>query len=167
MSLGPMPRRSPAGTFFPRHSTPRHQPYHVPRLDRRTSQEQSIPPSFINTDHSTSIKQENVEGSNSELAPAPGAELSDADQSNSSSMTMPAENIPGSVQESSEGTNIKQEVTDSELDLEITGVEIGMPVASQENWAGSVAMGMNFDQSGAMGSSADITSQQGYSKCFV
>lgn len=158
MAMVPGPQRN-VGGYFPRHSTPRHQPYPVQRPDRRPSTEftQTAIPTH---EQSVSIKQESAD-----IDRTPG-DYSDAEQSNSSSSNMPAEGMGGhsNIQGDSEGVNVKEEVTDSELDLEITGVELGaVPGVSQDNWA---AMGVNMDSSGATGSPADM-GQQGYSKWIL
>lgn len=61
---------------------------------------------------------------------------------------------------------LEQSVTDSEMDLEITGVELGHrptqePSGSQD-WMSNVQDIMQ----GATGNPADMSSQQGYSKCY-
>lgn len=161
MRAMPMVRRD--RSFAPRHSTPRHHPYQqVPRSfgevphPATTTLNQSASPSFMAMpgDQSNNIKQENVDSANF-----------DPEHSNSSS-SVANENSGGNstVQGDTEVTSIKQELTDSELDLEITGVELGAPISSQENWASNIAMGMTMDQSGAMGSQADMSGQEGFSK---
>ncbi|XP_053383325.1 uncharacterized protein LOC123541529 isoform X2 [Mercenaria mercenaria] len=53
-------------------------------------------------------------------------------------------------------------LTESEMELEITGVEPGRPVVPQDNWDPNVSMGMNFDPSqGAVGNQ-DVVTAQGY-----
>lgn len=54
-------------------------------------------------------------------------------------------------------------VNESEMDLEITGVEPGRTLDSQANWTPNTSMGMNYDLSGATGSQVDMQAdQQGY-----
>jgi hypothetical protein len=67
----------------------------------------------------------------------------------------------------SDPNSVKVEaISESEFELEITGVEPGRPAMPPENWVPDVNMGMNFDPSqGAAGSQADMSGQQGYSKC--
>ena len=172
---GPYARRGPV-PYMTRTPTPRHQPYTLPRPARKPSTEfqqqgalqadQSISESFQDNQNNmsnNSIKQESIEGENSEKTGFMSG--NDPDQSNSSS-SMPNENFgggTGSLQGDSDEVNVKQEATDSEFDLQITGVELGMPGSSQETWAANVAMGMGFDQSGATGSPGDM-SQEGFSK---
>jgi hypothetical protein len=56
-------------------------------------------------------------------------------------------------------------ISESDFELEITGVEPGQSMLSQDNWDPNVSMGMNFDPSqGASGTSADMPGQQGFSK---
>ncbi|KAL4217831.1 hypothetical protein ACF0H5_022570 [Mactra antiquata] len=52
-------------------------------------------------------------------------------------------------------------LTESEMELEITGVEPGRPQVPQDSWDPNVSMGMSFDPTGATGSQGDL-SQQGY-----
>jgi hypothetical protein len=60
--------------------------------------------------------------------------------------------------------NVKLEaLTESEMELEITGVEPGRPAMPQDSWDPNMSMGMNFDPTGATGSQADLAAQ-GYSK---
>lgn len=91
--------------------------------------------------------------------------LSDADLSNI---------ISGSHQElggelDTSVTVKMEELTESDMDLEITGVEPGSSV-SQDNWDPSLSMGMNFDPTSVTGNQDDIGAQ-GYSKwsilCFL
>ncbi|KAH3859801.1 hypothetical protein DPMN_102624 [Dreissena polymorpha] len=55
-----------------------------------------------------------------------------------------------------------EELTDTDLDLEITGVEPGR-VPEQQGWDPGVSMAMNFDLPGAIGSPTEAMNKQGYS----
>lgn len=77
----------------------------------------------------------------------------------------------GSESESNSGldpnVSVKLEaLTESEMELEITGVEPGrVQGPGLQDWAANMPPGMNFDPSGATGSSIDMMgSPQGYSK---
>ncbi|KAH3897353.1 hypothetical protein DPMN_021541 [Dreissena polymorpha] len=63
-------------------------------------------------------------------------------------------------EKSDSNARVKLEAADN--DLEITGVEAGQPMLPQD-WGANVSMGANFDPTGATGSQADMTGQQGYS----
>lgn len=114
-----------------------------------------------------------------------GGEKDDDNQSESSTgtiPTMPAEGLSldsdlsniVSEQTGGEGdtsldpnVSVKLEaLTDAEMELEITGVEPGRaPVSLPQDWGGNVSAGMNYDPSGATGTSADMTgSPAGFSK---
>ncbi|XP_052271289.1 myoneurin-like isoform X8 [Dreissena polymorpha] len=54
-----------------------------------------------------------------------------------------------------------EELTDTDLDLEITGVEPGR-VPEQQGWDPGVSMAMNFDLPGAIGSPTEAMNKQGY-----
>lgn len=59
-------------------------------------------------------------------------------------------------------------ISETEFELEITGIEPGRPALPPDTWDPNMSMGMNFDPSqGATGSPSDMTAQQGYSKCII
>lgn len=79
---------------------------------------------------------------------------------------------PGTPVDPNVSVKLEALTESEEMDLEITGVELGQrpvpdpmvePMGSQD-WMASV---QNVMQGGATGSPADMTSQQGYSKCRI
>ncbi|XP_052234448.1 probable serine/threonine-protein kinase tsuA [Dreissena polymorpha] len=68
-------------------------------------------------------------------------------------------NFMSGKSESDSNVRVKLEAVDN--DLEIKGVEGGQPMQPQD-WSANVSMGTNFDPTGATGSQADMTGQQGY-----
>lgn len=94
----------------------------------------------------------------------------DDENTNSSTGTNDqSENRTGDTEgnEEEENPDMKVEaISESEFELEITGIEPGRPILPPDNWDPN--MGMNFDPSqGASGSPSDMTAQQGYSKCII
>lgn len=174
----------------------RHEPYPTTRSSRRTSTEPS--PVELQDNPGQPIKlEENVEtnqgesdtvtaveqGSSNE-SPSSDADAKDDDAS-SESATSAKLNEPlsdadlsnmtsGSHQETggeldSSVTVKMEEFTESDMDLEITGVQPGSSV-SQDNWDPNLSMGMNFDPTSVIGNQDDMGAQ-GYSKwkilCFL
>ncbi|XP_052762846.1 zinc finger and BTB domain-containing protein 17-like isoform X18 [Mya arenaria] len=104
------------------------------------------------------------------------------DNSNDVSETgdnIPTENSQGITEQGSakgEGNDADTEMgevklealTDEDLELEITGVELGSQSSGSEVWDPNVSAGMFPDLSGAVGSSGDMqgTSQAGYKKKY-
>ncbi|XP_052762836.1 Krueppel homolog 1-like isoform X9 [Mya arenaria] len=104
------------------------------------------------------------------------------DNSNDVSETgdnIPTENSQGITEQGSakgEGNDADTEMgevklealTDEDLELEITGVELGSQSSGSEVWDPNVSAGMFPDLSGAVGSSGDMqgTSQAGYTPAF-
>ncbi|XP_045181692.2 sal-like protein 4 isoform X12 [Mercenaria mercenaria] len=171
----PGPGMSPGGGL--RSPNIRHEPYPVSRPQRNSTGSDSGRLSMP----TTPVKQEPSEQSNDDVSelnnvsqsPSQSvAEAKDDEKSNSSSSTIPNEPSDGITGESSDkqktdsdldpNVNVKVEaITESEMELEITGVEPGRPAIPQD-WDPNISMGMNFDpNSGAMGTSADMN--QGYS----
>lgn len=165
----------------------RHEPYPMIRPQRNSigSLSDSIARHSLPT---TPVKQEPNESSSNDgvnetnnASQSPSQlvvlEPKDDDKSNSSSSTIPNEGNDVNVDDSSDkerqtteddidpNVNVKVEaITESEMELEITGVEPGRPIIPPD-WDPNISLGMNFDpETGAMGSPADM--QQGYSKCF-
>ncbi|XP_052763121.1 B-cell CLL/lymphoma 6 member B protein-like isoform X9 [Mya arenaria] len=179
--LYPSPRGSLRGGYrarAPRFTSPRfpgvrHEPYSVPRTP-------SVRPgvSPMATEPKTNVKTEPYDPNMN----TSGVSLldNDDDNSKSSSSTIPTEQgqegmgqgsgdvsglvVAGSADDDNDTDNvtIKQEILQGEEDLEITGVEPGMPIPTSQAWDPNAAMGMNFDPSGATGSQADLAAQQGY-----
>lgn len=185
--MGPGPRRprmpyhsGPRHSFSPqgfiRSPGSRHEPYHVRRPGRRTSSETSFteasqsPLSMpagpsSSTEESTEKVPMKTEPSddnqNSDLA------NKDEDSSNLSVPSLTNDQSEVRTGDELDADTVKVEaISESEFELEITGVEPGRPAVPQDNWGPDVSMGMNFDSSqGASGSPADLAAQQGYSKC--
>ncbi|XP_045181668.2 sal-like protein 1 isoform X16 [Mercenaria mercenaria] len=172
----PGPGMSPGGGL--RSPNIRHEPYPVSRPQRNSTGSDSGRLSMP----TTPVKQEPSEQSNDDVSelnnvsqsPSQSvAEAKDDEKSNSSSSTIPNEPSDGITGESSDkqktdsdldpNVNVKVEaITESEMELEITGVEPGRPAIPQD-WDPNISMGMNFDpNSGAMGTSADMN--QGYNE---
>ncbi|XP_060553778.1 uncharacterized protein LOC132714876 [Ruditapes philippinarum] len=73
-----------------------------------------------------------------------------------------SDQTPGSENDQSDYVKMEA-ISESELELEITGVEPGRPAVSQESWDPNISIGMNYDNTqGAAGNQADLSSQ-GYS----
>ncbi|XP_052763462.1 zinc finger and BTB domain-containing protein 17-like isoform X11 [Mya arenaria] len=181
--LYPSPRGSLRGGYrarAPRFTSPRfpgvrHEPYSVPRTP---SARPGVSP--MATEPKTNVKTEPYDPNMN----TSGVSLldNDDDNSKSSSSTIPTEQgqegmgqgsgdvsglvVAGSADDDNDTDNvtIKQEILQGEEDLEITGVEPGMPIPTSQAWDPNAAMGMNFDPSGATGSQADLAAQQGYTK---
>ncbi|XP_052763460.1 zinc finger protein 768-like isoform X10 [Mya arenaria] len=179
--LYPSPRGSLRGGYrarAPRFTSPRfpgvrHEPYSVPRTP---SARPGVSP--MATEPKTNVKTEPYDPNMN----TSGVSLldNDDDNSKSSSSTIPTEQgqegmgqgsgdvsglvVAGSADDDNDTDNvtIKQEILQGEEDLEITGVEPGMPIPTSQAWDPNAAMGMNFDPSGATGSQADLAAQQGY-----
>jgi len=124
--------------------------------------------------HNTSVKQDNANEdpvSESSTSTIPneagteglslGADLSNliSDSDNQSANPSNSDNID---------PNVKIEaISESEMELEITGVEPGRPVIGQD-WGPDTSMVMGYDPMGATGSPGDMAAaQQGYSKCLI
>ncbi|XP_053382898.1 zinc finger and BTB domain-containing protein 17-like isoform X4 [Mercenaria mercenaria] len=185
--LGPGPRRprmpyqsSPRQPFSPqvfplRSPANRHEPYHIPR-PRRTSDtsftETSLGPGSFQPG-AVSTPQETMENIPMKTEPSYDNQTEinkDEENTNSSTGTNEqSESRTGENQDNidSDPNSVKVEaISESEFELEITGVEPGRPALPPDNWVpDNVSMGMNFDPSqGAAGSQADMAGQQGYSK---
>ncbi|XP_053382897.1 homeotic protein spalt-major-like isoform X3 [Mercenaria mercenaria] len=183
--LGPGPRRprmpyqsSPRQPFSPqvfplRSPANRHEPYHIPR-PRRTSDtsftETSLGPGSFQPG-AVSTPQETMENIPMKTEPSYDNQTEinkDEENTNSSTGTNEqSESRTGENQDNidSDPNSVKVEaISESEFELEITGVEPGRPALPPDNWVpDNVSMGMNFDPSqGAAGSQADMAGQQGY-----
>ncbi|XP_060605284.1 uncharacterized protein LOC132757856 isoform X2 [Ruditapes philippinarum] len=76
-----------------------------------------------------------------------------------------SDQTPGSENDQSDYVKMEA-ISESELELEITGVEPGRPAVSQESWDPNISIGMNYDNTqGAAGNQADLSSQ-GYNMYF-
>lgn len=167
----PGPRFSQQG--YIRSSGARHEPYRIPRSGRRPSSETS----FTETSQgpvSTQGLGSNMENIPMKTEPSDDIQNSDSlnkddDNTNSSISTVTndqSESRTGDNTGNLDSDSVKVEaISESEFELEITGVEPGRAPVPQDNWDPNVSMGMNFDPSqGASGSPGDMSSQQGYSK---
>ncbi|XP_060604817.1 sal-like protein 4 isoform X11 [Ruditapes philippinarum] len=166
---GPMPGMSPGGSL--RSPSIRHEPYPISRPQRNSTG--SMPTTPVKQEPSDLSNDGISESNNVSQSPSQLGESKDDENTNSSSSTIPNEPSDGNTGESSDrqktdsdldpNVNIKVEaITESEMELEITGVEPGRPSIPQD-WDPNLSLGMNFDpNSGAMGSAADM--QQGYSE---
>lgn len=164
---GPMPGMSPGGSL--RSPSIRHEPYPISRPQRNSTG--SMPTTPVKQEPSDLSNDGISESNNVSQSPSQLGESKDDENTNSSSSTIPNEPSDGNTGESSDrqktdsdldpNVNIKVEaITESEMELEITGVEPGRPSIPQD-WDPNLSLGMNFDpNSGAMGSAADM--QQGY-----
>jgi hypothetical protein len=185
LGYGPAPRRNPRAPY-PRQILPRgagghpgmgmrspgirHEPYPQGRPQRNSTG--SMPTTPVKLEPSDTSNDGVSESNNVNQSPSQSALSRDEDRSNSSSSTIPNElgdsnsgndkNTDQSELDSS--VNVKVEaISEAEMELEITGVEPGRQMLSQD-WDPNVSMGMNFDpNSGATGTAGDM--QQGYSKC--
>ncbi|XP_060605055.1 transcription factor che-1-like isoform X43 [Ruditapes philippinarum] len=168
---GPMPGMSPGGSL--RSPSIRHEPYPISRPQRNSTG--SMPTTPVKQEPSDLSNDGISESNNVSQSPSQLGESKDDENTNSSSSTIPNEPSDGNTGESSDrqktdsdldpNVNIKVEaITESEMELEITGVEPGRPSIPQD-WDPNLSLGMNFDpNSGAMGSAADM--QQGYNPGF-
>ncbi|XP_060604832.1 sal-like protein 1 isoform X13 [Ruditapes philippinarum] len=168
---GPMPGMSPGGSL--RSPSIRHEPYPISRPQRNSTG--SMPTTPVKQEPSDLSNDGISESNNVSQSPSQLGESKDDENTNSSSSTIPNEPSDGNTGESSDrqktdsdldpNVNIKVEaITESEMELEITGVEPGRPSIPQD-WDPNLSLGMNFDpNSGAMGSAADM--QQGYNISF-
>ncbi|XP_052260359.1 zinc finger protein 281-like isoform X4 [Dreissena polymorpha] len=186
---GPMPRfqataRSPRQQFRSPGGGLRHQPYPVTRpIQAAASPVRSPMKSPAKLDGQTIKLEPDDETSNQSATSQPSSPSSHqnmksepgADDANSESSSSHNEQnqeglcLGADLSNSVSGDNIEHDpdvsvkleaISDAEMDLEITGVEPGRPMQPQD-W-GANASGMNFDPTGATGSQADMTGQQGY-----
>ncbi|KAH3897374.1 zinc finger protein 436-like isoform X2 [Dreissena polymorpha] len=186
---GPMPRfqataRSPWQQFRPPGVGLRHQPYPVTRPIRaEASPVRSPMKSPAKLDDQTIMLEPDNETSNQSATSQPSSPSShqnmkselgteDANSESSSSHTEQnqeglslradlSSSVSGDNSEHNPDTSVKLEaISEAEMVLEITDVEPGRPMQPQD-W-GANAMGMKFDPTGATGSKADMTVQQGY-----
>ncbi|XP_052260357.1 putative zinc finger and SCAN domain-containing protein 5D isoform X2 [Dreissena polymorpha] len=188
---GPMPRfqataRSPRQQFRSPGGGLRHQPYPVTRpIQAAASPVRSPMKSPAKLDGQTIKLEPDDETSNQSATSQPSSPSSHqnmksepgADDANSESSSSHNEQnqeglcLGADLSNSVSGDNIEHDpdvsvkleaISDAEMDLEITGVEPGRPMQPQD-W-GANASGMNFDPTGATGSQADMTGQQGYKR---
>lgn len=170
----PGPGMSPGGGI--RSPGVRHEPYPVSRPQRNStgsdSGRLSLPTTPVKQEPSDASNDDVNDSNNVSQSPSQSvSESKDDEKSNSSSSTIPIEHSDGNTGDASDqhktdsdldpNVSVKVEaITESEMELEITGVEPGRPIVPQE-WDPNVSLGMNFDpNAGAMGTSADM--QQGY-----
>ncbi|XP_052764282.1 transcriptional regulator ovo-like isoform X5 [Mya arenaria] len=185
-----MVQRSPRQQFRPPGGGVRHQPYPVTRPIRASATairssakvDGQVIKSEPDNDASNQSAGDNL-GSSQPASPSQTSAQAGADDSESSSSTIP--NEPGQeglslgadlsglvsgdgMEQSGDGeqdVSVKLErLTESEMDeLEITGVEPGRPMPSAQDWNATMS-GMGFDPSasGATGSPGDLAAQQGY-----
>lgn len=177
---GPYPRQNmprppgmPPGTGI-RSPSQRFEPYPMHRPQRNSTSsdpgQASLPTTPIKLEPSD-LSNDGASDSNVTKSPnASGLESKDDEKSNSSSSTITTEQTETGDKQQGDNdldpnVSVKVEaITESEMELEITGVEPGRPVVPQ-NWDPNVSMGMTFDpNSGATGSPGDM--QQSYSKCL-
>lgn len=165
----------------------RHEPYSVPRAAvrriRSTGSMEGSPAALkqaadgqiikVEPDGAddSSIEQSNVSDKNltkseddSNLSGVEGHGSFEQEDTDSLDQTASsgAGDMPGATSDLDPNVSVKLEaLTESELDLEITGVEPGMSVPqASDNWS----LDMSFDPTGATGSSGDMVSGQGPSK---
>ncbi|XP_052764310.1 adult enhancer factor 1-like isoform X31 [Mya arenaria] len=190
-----MVQRSPRQQFRPPGGGVRHQPYPVTRPIRASATairssakvDGQVIKSEPDNDASNQSAGDNL-GSSQPASPSQTSAQAGADDSESSSSTIP--NEPGQeglslgadlsglvsgdgMEQSGDGeqdVSVKLErLTESEMDeLEITGVEPGRPMPSAQDWNATMS-GMGFDPSasGATGSPGDLAAQQGYNIMFM
>ncbi|XP_052764281.1 zinc finger protein with KRAB and SCAN domains 5-like isoform X4 [Mya arenaria] len=190
-----MVQRSPRQQFRPPGGGVRHQPYPVTRPIRASATairssakvDGQVIKSEPDNDASNQSAGDNL-GSSQPASPSQTSAQAGADDSESSSSTIP--NEPGQeglslgadlsglvsgdgMEQSGDGeqdVSVKLErLTESEMDeLEITGVEPGRPMPSAQDWNATMS-GMGFDPSasGATGSPGDLAAQQGYNSHWI
>ena len=169
---------------------PRHEPYTIPRPGRRIStgntdtssagiQRPSADGYIIKTEPSEDNNQSGSDNNAENMQSTEGSVSGIAGTSNQGTVWQDSgDSVQGDKSETQEGdpntesatgdfdpdVSVKLEaLTESELDLEITGVEPGRPAPMPiDNWGLNVSMDMNFDTTGATGSLADMS--QGPSK---
>ncbi|XP_052260335.1 zinc finger protein egl-43-like isoform X4 [Dreissena polymorpha] len=188
---GPMPRfqataRSPRQQFRSPGGGLRHQPYPVTRPIRAAASPVRSPmksPAKLDgqtiklepddeTSNQSATSQPSSPSSHQNLKSEPGTDDANSESSsshneqNQEGLSLGADLsslVSGDNSEHDPDVSVKLEaISEAEMDLEITGVEPGRPMQPQD-W-GANAMGMNFDPTGATGSQADMTGQQGYSE---
>ncbi|KAH3897360.1 hypothetical protein DPMN_021548 [Dreissena polymorpha] len=193
-AMGPMPRfqattRSPRQQFRPPGEGLQHQPYPVIRPIRAAASPVRSPmksPAKLDgqtiklepddeTSNQSATSQPSSPSSLQNMKSEPGSDDANSESSSSNNeqnqegLNLGADLsslVSGDNSEHDLDVSVKLEaISDAEMDLEITGVEPGRPMQPQD-W-GAYAMGINFDPTGATGSKADMTVQQGYSKCYV
>ncbi|KAH3897431.1 hypothetical protein DPMN_021619 [Dreissena polymorpha] len=186
---GPMPRfqataRSPRQQFRSPGGGLRHQPYPVTRPIRAAASPVRSPmksPAKLDgqtiklepddeTSNQSATSQPSSPSSHQNLKSEPGTDDANSESSsshneqNQEGLSLGADLsslVSGDNSEHDPDVSVKLEaISEAEMDLEITGVEPGRPMQPQD-W-GANAMGMNFDPTGATGSQADMTGQQGY-----
>ncbi|KAL4218006.1 nucleic acid-templated transcription [Mactra antiquata] len=153
----------------------RHEPYHIPKVARRppsttseasfTSSPSLLPQDSTGDNSNTPVKSEpgmDNNSANSDLVNR------DDDNTNSSNVNESADDRAGDNDSNVDPAAVKVEaLTETEFELEITGVEPGMSSQPmpQDNWGQNLSGDMSFDPTlGASGSAADMSAQQGYKK---
>ncbi|XP_045181215.2 zinc finger and SCAN domain-containing protein 2-like isoform X5 [Mercenaria mercenaria] len=134
----------------------------------QSSSHQSNAPSSVKSESGEKDEDAQSESSNSTIPNEPLAEGISLDSDLSNVISGPSHTQSGESSEIDPNVSVKIEaLTESEMELEITGVEPGRPVVPQDNWDPNISLGMNFDPSqGATGNQADM-SGQGYSEGFI
>ncbi|XP_045181210.2 zinc finger protein 492-like isoform X1 [Mercenaria mercenaria] len=129
----------------------------------QSSSHQSNAPSSVKSESGEKDEDAQSESSNSTIPNEPLAEGISLDSDLSNVISGPSHTQSGESSEIDPNVSVKIEaLTESEMELEITGVEPGRPVVPQDNWDPNISLGMNFDPSqGATGNQADM-SGQGY-----
>lgn len=183
------PRFSSPRQQFARGPGPRHEPYSVSRSARRAStgtvegspgsQKQAgdgqiiklepqdnsnqSDPSTETSDNTDKVQSGEGTGNTTPGGSNQGLEGSESGDSVDISKTESAENQSVSA-DFDPSVSVKLEaLTESELDLEITGVEPGRPAPAPQDWGANFSMDMGFDPSGATGSGVDMSNP---SKCL-
>ncbi|XP_052260405.1 transcription factor btd-like isoform X6 [Dreissena polymorpha] len=188
---GPMPRfqataLSPRQQFRPPGGGLRHQPYPVTRPIRAAASPVRSPmksPAKLDgqtiklepddeTSNQSATSQPSSPSLHQNMKSEPGTDDANSESSsshkeqNQEGLSLGADLsslVSGDNSEHDPDVSVKLEaISEAEMDLEITGVEPGRPMQPQD-WGANDSVGANFDPTGATGSQADMTGQQGYS----
>lgn len=129
------------------------------------SSQQSNPPSSVKPESGEKDEDGGSDSSTTSTIPnEPTSEGLGLDSDLSNLISGPSEQQSIEGDEVDPDVSVKLEaITENEMELEITGVEPGRPIVSQDNWDPNISMGMNFDPTGATGNIGDLASS-GYSK---
>ncbi|XP_052260411.1 zinc finger and SCAN domain-containing protein 10-like isoform X12 [Dreissena polymorpha] len=187
---GPMPRfqataLSPRQQFRPPGGGLRHQPYPVTRPIRAAASPVRSPmksPAKLDgqtiklepddeTSNQSATSQPSSPSLHQNMKSEPGTDDANSESSsshkeqNQEGLSLGADLsslVSGDNSEHDPDVSVKLEaISEAEMDLEITGVEPGRPMQPQD-WGANDSVGANFDPTGATGSQADMTGQQGY-----
>ncbi|XP_052260402.1 zinc finger protein egl-43-like isoform X3 [Dreissena polymorpha] len=189
---GPMPRfqataLSPRQQFRPPGGGLRHQPYPVTRPIRAAASPVRSPmksPAKLDgqtiklepddeTSNQSATSQPSSPSLHQNMKSEPGTDDANSESSsshkeqNQEGLSLGADLsslVSGDNSEHDPDVSVKLEaISEAEMDLEITGVEPGRPMQPQD-WGANDSVGANFDPTGATGSQADMTGQQGYTE---